>query len=764
MSDETTTQPLLAAALEMAALGWAVVPGRPAEKRPYTAGDGWSASSDPEVIRAWWQTWPDALVGINVGRSGMLVVDIDIHDVDANGFESIGRLCEGLGHQAEWLDTVSLVSRSGSGGRHHLFRAPDGVEFQKRKIGWLPGVDVLSGDSFLILPPSPHPSGGLYQWIRGPREGQVDQLPPELLSHLLRAFSRDTAIGLTGLELASVLDHGSPSGRRNQDLIRLIGWMRRTIGDGPEHRATIRHKLEEWRNRCQPVYRGPDEDAEFERTLESGLSLDHVDRNPHWPVPEELAAGGLRLLSPLGLAEWLEPRIGAFVRYRDETSEMLVWDDRRWVPNDYNDEPLWPSLHRWGVVSKLEQAVRQQAQDTRAQGDDRQARELEKWITRALDRKYFSEAVLTIATQAERVVHRAYMDARPTLLHCMNGVVDLTTGELLAHDPAYLNTALVPHNYDPSAVSPALMRQLDMMLPDDMESQGFIQRAIGASLYGDNRVKSLFILRGRANTGKSTLLQALLPVLGSDTPHPYADMGDKKLFIEPKGDQHPAGLADALQHRLILMSEEYGDRDKLNMPLLKAITGGDRLKARFMRQDFWTGAAKCTPWLATNHDLRLGEFDEAVRTRIRVLDVDREIPEADRRLNVVLELVAEAPGLLAWAIQGAVAVNRTGLMPHARVLLAVEEMLADQDLVRAYVDDRTSRSETHATTGVDLYHDYQVWCSRRGSPALFANEFAKRLLRVLDLKSSTLSRTRQEGQMTRLYPIVLVTDETASWS
>lgn len=757
---DQTASPTLTAALAAVERGWAVIPGRPAEKRPYTAGDGWSASTDPDQVREWWRTWPDALVGINVGRSGMLVVDVDIHDVDENGFESIGRLCEGLGHPADWLDGVSLVSRSGSGGRHHLFRAPDGVEFSKRKIGWLPGVDVLSGDSFLVLPPSPHPSGGVYQWMRGPDTGTVEPLPPELLGHLLRAFSRDATVGLTGLELASVLDHGSKSGQRNQDLIRLIGWMRRTVGDGPEHRIEMRRRLEEWRDRCQPPYRGPDEDAEFERTWESGLSLDHVDRNPHWPVPEEMAQGGLRLLSPLGLAEWLEPRIGAFVRYRDETSDVLVWDGKRWAPNDRNDEPLWPALHRWGVVRQLEQVVRAQAADVRAQGDDRTARQLEKWLTLAMDRRYFSEAILTVACQAERVVHRGDLDAYPHLLHCLNGVVDLTTSQLRDHDPAYLNTALVPYPYDPHAASPALAHQLETMFPDDDEAQAFLRRAVGASIFGDNRTKALFVLRGRANTGKSTLLQALLPVLGSDTPHPYADMGDKKLFVEPRGDQHPAGLADALQHRLVLMSEEYGDRDRLNMPLLKAVTGGDRLKARFMRQDFWTGTARCTPWLATNHDLRLGEFDEAVRTRLRVIDVDREIPASERRLNVADELVAEAPGLLAWAVRGAREVHAGGLRPPARVLVAVDEMIADQDLVRVFMSDRTvpAAPGEEGTTSSDLYADYQAWCHWRGSPPLFLNEFAKRVGRALDVRGADLPRTRQGGQMVKIYPVRLETD------
>lgn len=766
MTDTATdlnAPPCLSAALAAAERGWMVVPGRPGEKRPYTSGDGWGASSDPEQIRRWWATWPDALVGINVGRSGLIVVDIDVHDEDANGFQSIGRLCEGLRQPGDWLDNLSLVSRSGSGGRHHLFRAPDGVDFSRRKIGWLPGVDVLAGDSYLVLPPSPHPSGVEYQWLRGPDRHEVQPLPPELLSHLLRTLSRDASANLTGLELANVLDHGSPSGRRNQDLIRLVGWLRRTIGDAPEHHAEIRLRLEAWRDRCQPPYRGVEEDAEYERTLASGLALDHTDRNPHWPVPEELAAGGLRLLSPLGLAEWLEPRIGAFVRYHDEYARILVWDGKRWCLNDMNDEPLWPELHRWGVVRQLEAAVRQQAADVRAEGDDRQARELERWLVKALDRKYFAEAALLIATQRERVLHRSDLDSWASLLHCENGVVDLLTGDLRDHDPGYLNTSLVPYAYDPTAVSAALARQLQTMFPGDDEYKDFLRRAVGASLFGDNRAKAIFVLRGPANTGKSTLLQAILPVLGSDTGHGYADMADKKLFIQPKNDQHPAGLADALASRLILMSEEYGDRDKLNMPLLKAITGGDRLKARFMRQDFWTGTACCTPWLATNHDLRLTEFDDAVRTRVCLIDCDNPIPAGDRRMNVVGELLAEAPGILAWAVRGAIEVSRGGLQPPERVLAEVDDLIEDQDLVRAFLDDRVILDETAETSGLAVYHEYERWCAELSSPPLYSSEFTKRALKVLGVRRTDLKRVREAGMMVRLWPVRIREDGAPGW-
>lgn len=719
------------------------------------------ATDSEDIIRRWWSGSVDYVVGLAAGPSGLIVVDVDIHDEDENGFESMGRLAEALGQPHDWLDRLSLVSRSGGGGQHHLFSVPPGVDFSKRKIGWLPGVDVLVGASFVILPPSPHPSGQEYAWLRGPDDFDVEPLPEPLLRHLLATMGEATPVD-AATELADLLTRGSSSGSRNQDLIRLIGWLRRTVGDDQEARAEIRRRLEAWRDRCTPPYRGTRENEEFERTWDSGLSLDHEERNPNWPIAGRTEEeGALTLLSPFGLAKWLEPRVGGRLRYRRDMAEMLVWDGKAWVSNDVNDDPLWPRLQAWGMPEQLHEEVERAAVMAE---NERAAGAIRAWRTRALDRRYFSEAALTLATSPGRSVTRDELDPHPERLHVANGVVDLRTGELMPHDPALLNTALCPFDYSPDAASPRLATQLETMFPGDPEMQAYLRRAVGASLFGDNRAKAMFVLRGPADTAKSTLLQALLRVLGAGTRAPYGDVGDKKLFVTPRGDQHPAGLANALQYRLVLMSEEYGERDKLNMPLLKAITGNDRLTARFMRQDFWSGVARCTPWLATNHDLRVGEFDEAVRIRLKVIDVPGVIPLERRRDGVVTELVQEGEGLLAWAIRGAMEYIADGLRDPTRVKDAVRDLVDGQDRVLAYVEEclipwgedwTEEQLSEHGVPAFDLYGHYQAWCAKEGAPPLYANEFYKRLRRPLGIVGKDLPRARSGGQLTRRWPVYL---------
>ena len=757
----------LEAALHYAeTFGWAILPGHPTEKRPLVPRWQEVASSDPTTIRSWWNEFPNALVGINVGLSGLLVVDVDMHEDDdgtiINGEQSMARLAESLGHGSDWLQNLSVYSETGGGGTHHFFQAPAGVDFSKRKIGWLLGVDVLVGTSYCVLPPSAIKQS--YRWMRDPDRYAVEELPMALWQSLQRKAG-DNAQADGSVDMANLLAQGSRTGSRNNDLIRLIGWMRRTVGDDPAARAQIHAQLEDWRDRCDPPYRGGNTDEEFQRTLESGFGLEHDDRNPNWPILGDGGdSGALSNLSPFGLSEWLEPRVGARLRYHSDASEMMVWDGRRWSFNDANDIPLWPTLQRWHVLDQLSEFVDTQATTHDLQGNTAQANQLKNWLTKALDRRYFAEACLTVATRQEsRLVNRDDLDPNPELLHCRNGVVDLTTGELLPHDPNLMNESLVPHDYNPRARSLLLEAQLESMFPGDPEMQAYLQRAVGVSLFGDNRAKALFVLRGEANTGKSTLLQALIPVLGAGSKAPYADAGDKKLFVAPKNDQHPAGLADALQYRLVLMSEEYGEKDKLNMPLLKAITGGDRLKARFMRQDFWSGHARCTPWMATNHDLRLDEFDEAVRTRLRLIDVPGVIPVERRRPNVVAELLGEAEGLLAWAIAGAVEFYNNGLQDPESVQVAVSEMVDEQDHVLRFVGEKlvivdNDDIAADLATTTDVFHAYERWCAEEGARSLAKVQFIKRLKAHVPYK-----RRRIDGKQLTVVQATMETDPRNAW-
>jgi len=159
----------MSAAIAYAALGWHVLPVRPGSKVPHI--DRWQerATSDVHTVRDWWQQWPKGGIGIHCGKSGLAVIDVDPRN---GGKETIDAMQVERG--LLW-DQDCAIARTGGGGWHYVFSAPEGVRLPA-KLG--PGVDLLSGDRYFIVEPTSHPvTGKAYSWD-GPHPINMPPLPP----------------------------------------------------------------------------------------------------------------------------------------------------------------------------------------------------------------------------------------------------------------------------------------------------------------------------------------------------------------------------------------------------------------------------------------------------------------------------------------------------------------------------------------------------------------------------------------------------------
>lgn len=156
-------------ALQYAAFGFAVFPLHYRSKRPRI--DEWQhrASKDPNIVREFWRQNPKAGIGVCCGLSDLAVIDVDPRN---GGQETLARLEAERG--SVW-DHDCAIARSGGGGWHYFFKAPEGVRLPA-KLG--PGVDLLSGPHYVVLEPSIHPeSGQPYRWEKGASPLTMRELP-----------------------------------------------------------------------------------------------------------------------------------------------------------------------------------------------------------------------------------------------------------------------------------------------------------------------------------------------------------------------------------------------------------------------------------------------------------------------------------------------------------------------------------------------------------------------------------------------------------
>jgi putative DNA primase/helicase len=339
-----------------------------------------------------------------------------------------------------------------------------------------------------------------------------------------------------------------------------------------------------------------------------------------------------------------------------------------------------------------------------------------------------ASAITGILTEAAALevfsVEVSDLDADPYLFNCANGTLDLRTMKLQPHNPADRITKVADAAYDPDAISTDWPKFLQKVLPDD-DVSGYLQRTNGVSLLGEvNGDKQILpILIGGGANGKTTYIEAVTFALGD-----YAMTAEPTLLMEKRGDAHPTGIADLVGRRFVSVCETE-QRRRFDITTLKWLTGGDTLKARLMRKDFFSFQPSHMLVLATNHLPRIDDDTEAVWRRIRVIPFTIQIPEAERDKHLKERLRAEADAVLTWIIEGWRHYRqRGGLDEPDAVMVATGEYKADSDAVGRFVEDEcyTGGAQSAATTQA-LYRRWETWASQDGCLPLSRIAFGRAL-------------------------------------
>ena len=195
-------------------------------------------------------------------------------------------------------------------------------------------------------------------------------------------------------------------------------------------------------------------------------------------------------------------------------------------------------------------------------------------------------------------------DRDPWLLNTPGGTVDLRTGILRPHKQTeYISKVTVVTPADTGC--PLFMEFIYKITDGKQELIGFLQRSLGYAMTGLTKEHALFFWYGTGGNGKSVLLNTITSILNE-----YHTSASMETFVESYNDRHPTELA-ALRgaHMVTAVETEKGRNWAENK--IKALTGGDPITARFMRQDFFTYTPMFTLVIAGNHKPSLRSVDPA---------------------------------------------------------------------------------------------------------------------------------------------------------
>lgn len=460
-------------------------------------------------------------------------------------------------------------------------------------------------------------------------------------------------------------------------------------------------------------------------TIEKALTGNRETYSGHRPRPEparaasETASAGAvdeadlaRLFqTDLGNSERLVARHGRDLRYCFDFGKWLCWDGVRWA------------IDRDGAaLDKAKMTARAMLAEAATLGDREDSRKLAAWSFRSQARDRLA-AMLYLA-QPDVSVRPERLDTHPWLLNVANGTVDLRTGQLRPADRADLMTKAAPMAYDSTATCPEWLAFLDRIFNGNQELIRYVQKAAGYSLTGDDREQAFFVCYGTGRNGKSTLLETLAAVLGDD----YAQQAAPELLMQKTHDRHPTELA-ALRGMRLVTAIETGEGKRLNEPLVKQLTGGDRISARFMHGDFFTFTPTHKLWLATNHKPTIRGTDLGMWRRIKLIPFTVQISddEKDDGLKARLRAPEARPGILNWMLEGARLWQREGLKPPQAVSDATQSYREEMDVLAAWLADCCVINKRAEAKAADLYKSYCDWCDAQGERPESQRSFGLRL-------------------------------------
>jgi P4 family phage/plasmid primase-like protien len=415
---------------------------------------------------------------------------------------------------------------------------------------------------------------------------------------------------------------------------------------------------------------------------------------------------GQLTLTDTGNAERLVAQFGSTLKHCHPWKQWLVWDGTRWAADDT------------GRLMDFSKRVVRKLYEIASRTNDQSIRDAIVDFAKKSEKVDRRKAMVDLArSEAGIPVVSSDLDRDPWLLNCLNGTFDLKSGEFRAHRPSDLITKLCPTKFDPGAPRTTWVSFLERVLPDD-EVRAYFQRFLGYSLTGDVREQVMLLAIGEGSNGKSTALCAVQAVLSTF----YAIQIAADMLTAKSQRGHPTEVADLFGVRLAI-GIETSKQQVFDEAFVKQLTGGDRLRARRMREDYWEFDPTHKIVLATNEMPAMPHMGYALWRRLHRVAFEVRIPAKDRDKNLLAKLKAERAGILAWMIEGCCEWMQRGLDPPDQVLFPKPDSFTP--ITVEFIRNNVQARPGARLRAADVFGAFQRWCGSRQYEVVSQTEFGR---------------------------------------
>ncbi len=409
-------------------------------------------------------------------------------------------------------------------------------------------------------------------------------------------------------------------------------------------------------------------------------------------------------------------------RYVPQAKMWYVYDGR-----------VWREDVGGMIVGKQAQDLTDYMMDCRRYLNDEGAREAWVKFVAARMKKAARDTMLSDAEKQYPVAITQF-DSNPYLFNCQNCTLDLQSFTMHKHRPEDFISKISNVTFDPSAWCDRWTQFINEIMRGDADTAKYFQKSLGYTLSGNTSEECFFILYGSTTrNGKGTSMETTLHLMGD-----YGRTAQPETIAQ-KTNTHSSGPTEDVARlkgaRFVNMSEpDKGLR--LNSALVKQITGGDTVTARYLHQNSFEYRPEYKLFINTNHRLRINDDSIFASGRVHEIPFERHFnpDEQDKGLKSFFKQPENISGIFNWFIEGLKLMRIEGITPPPAVLAATNEYREESDIIGQFIKDCLMNVPGNKVSAKEVQAEYERWCNDYGYKALnsrnLLNELRKRKLKI----------------------------------
>lgn len=614
-------------------------------------------ATDKEIME--WSTLDTELnIGVVCGKiSNLTIIDIDGEE----GMQS--------------LTTLNLPEtyRVNTGkGVHYYFQYCNNPAVNNA-VRILPGIDVRTEGGYVVSAYSKHKTGAVYT----AHDPLLPVLPfPEHIMHIFEEKAAKKATETERFDPTKLVE-----GSRNSTLASISGSLFKVLAD----RDLVLENIKVINSKSPD----PLDDKEVE-TIVNSICRYNID------APK-------RKTTDIGVAERFMDVYKDTICFNVDSGNWMIFDGKRWVAHA-TDKRTYMCKE---IVDKTIALIRNIPNE---QPEDSEFREsYEKFAHQCESAGHF-KAIIGLLSQNMGRSGKVF-DADSTLFNCANVTFDLKSKNYKAHDRVDMLTKISPVIYNKEADCPIWKSFLDHIFNGNASLIKYMQRAVGYTMTGDTSEQVFFTLYGSGANGKSVFLDTLRYIMGD-----YGQQAEFSTFLAKQDNGARNDIARMVGARFVAASES-GVFKTIDDALIKDITGGKQITARFLYKEPFEFTPQMKIFLATNHKPNIHDDSNGMWRRVKLIPFTVVIPKAEQDKNLYYKLLSEASGILNWCLEGYKMWAEAGLGNCSAVEEATEEYQENMDVIGRFVSENLVVGDTKQIKSSLLYDTFVEWCKRNGETA-----------------------------------------------